>query len=299
VVKSGKQAGQGAGKRTTRQPVKKTAAKKPVTKAGKTPVKKAAGKTTAKKSTAKKSTAGKSGAGKSGAGKTTARKPAAKKSGAGSGKGTAGPVGRRAFLIGGAVAVAGTAVLAREELGRLWWRLPGVERKRVEGELDNKGAEWTAASRYNWRRADRPGDFPIDRVVIHVTQGSYASALKVFKDPSHGAAAHYVVRKDGHVAQMVRELDVAFHAGNRDMNERSVGIEHEGFVDRPQDFTAEMYEASARLTADICHRYAIPVDRQHIIGHGEVPGTDHTDPGKHWDWPRYLRLVRAARTKLG
>ncbi|WP_449374962.1 N-acetylmuramoyl-L-alanine amidase [Bacillus licheniformis] len=142
-----------------------------------------------------------------------------------------------------------------------------------------------------------PDDYVIDRVVIHVVQGSYASAVKVFKNPGHGAAAHYVVRKDGHVAQMIRELDVAFHAGNRDMNERSIGIEHEGFVDRPQDFTAAMYAGSARLTADICARYGIPVDREHIIGHVEVEGTDHTDPGPHWDWDRYLRLVREASKK--
>ncbi|MEV4424460.1 N-acetylmuramoyl-L-alanine amidase [Streptomyces sp. NPDC053792] len=207
-------------------------------------------------------------------------------------------VGRRAVLIGGAAAAVGTVALARDELGRLWWRLPGMEKKRAEGELDHKGAEWTSAARANWRRADRPDDYTIDRVVIHVVQGSYASALKVFKDPAHGAAAHYVVRKDGHVAQMIRELDVAFHAGNRDMNERSIGIEHEGFVDRPQDFTAAMYEGSARLTADICARYGIPVDREHIIGHVEVEGTDHTDPGPHWDWDRYMGLVRRERTKL-
>ncbi|MFE5944004.1 N-acetylmuramoyl-L-alanine amidase [Streptomyces sp. NPDC056480] len=218
--------------------------------------------------------------------------------GRGGGSGKAGAsgrrVGRRAVLLGGGVAVLGTAALAREELARAWWRLPGMERKRVEGELDHRAAEWTSASRANWRRADRPDDYRIDRVVIHVVQGSYATALKVFKDPGHGAAAHYVVRKDGHVAQMIRELDVAFHAGSRDMNERSIGIEHEGFVDRPQDFTAAMYAGSARLTADICARYGIPVDREHIIGHVEVEGTDHTDPGPHWDWDRYLKLVREA-----
>ncbi|MGW2020069.1 N-acetylmuramoyl-L-alanine amidase [Streptomyces sp. NPDC001927] len=206
-------------------------------------------------------------------------------------------VGRRAVLLGGGAAVLGTAALARDELARAWWRLPGTERARVEGELDHKGADWTAASRANWRRADRPADFTIDRVVIHVVQGSYATALKVFKNPGHGAATHYVVRKDGHVAQMIRELDVAFHAGSRDMNERSVGIEHEGFVDRPQDFTAAMYASSARLTAGICARYDIPVDRKHIIGHVEVPGTDHTDPGPHWDWDRYMKLVREASKK--
>ncbi|MFJ9433217.1 N-acetylmuramoyl-L-alanine amidase [Streptomyces sp. NPDC101490] len=207
-------------------------------------------------------------------------------------------VGRRALLVGGGAAVVGTAVLASEELARTWWRLPGMQRKRTDGEIDHKGAEWTSAARANWRRADRPDDYTIDRVVIHVVQGSYATALQVFKNPGHGAAAHYVVRKDGHVAQMIRELDVAFHAGNRAMNERSIGIEHEGFVDRPKDFTAAMYAGSAALTADICARYGIPVDREHIIGHVEVQGTDHTDPGPHWDWDRYLKLVREARRKL-
>ncbi|UFQ18197.1 MULTISPECIES: N-acetylmuramoyl-L-alanine amidase [Streptomyces] len=204
-------------------------------------------------------------------------------------------VSRRALLIGGGVAAAGTAVLARDDLGRLWWRMPGVVKRRKEGEVDAKGAQWTAASDYNWRRADRPDDYGIDRVIIHVVQGGYATALRVFKDPSHGAATHYVVRKDGHVAQMIRELDVAFHAGNRRYNERSVGIEHEGFVDDKSSFTDAMYASSARLTAGICERYDIPVDREHIIGHVEVPGTDHTDPGPHWDWDRYIRLVRTAR----
>ncbi|MET8510610.1 peptidoglycan recognition family protein [Streptomyces sp. NPDC005077] len=203
-------------------------------------------------------------------------------------------ISRRGLLIGAAVTAVGTAALAREKLEHAWWRLPGVEKPRKPGELDYAPAQWTAASPANWRRADRPADYAIDRVVIHVTQGSFRGAVKVFQNPAHGAAAHYVVRKDGHVTQMIRELDVAFHAGNKAYNERSVGIEHEGFVDRSQDFTAAMYKASAWLSAAICGRYGIPVDRTHIIGHVEVPGTDHTDPGPHWDWDRYIELVRAA-----
>ncbi|WP_307821961.1 N-acetylmuramoyl-L-alanine amidase [Streptomyces coffeae] len=208
---------------------------------------------------------------------------------------------RRAVLLGGTAAgltaagVAGYA--AREQLKRLWWRLPGVDQEREAGAVDYPGAEWVAASGENWRRADRPYDYTVDRVVIHVVQGSFADALRVFRDPEHRAAAHYVVRRDGHVAQTVREMDVAFHAGNRPYNERSVGIEHEGFVSRASSFTDAMYRSSARLTAAICERYGIPRDREHIVGHVEVPGTDHTDPGTLWDWDRYLRLVRAVRTR--
>ncbi|MFC6061318.1 N-acetylmuramoyl-L-alanine amidase [Streptomyces ochraceiscleroticus] len=206
-------------------------------------------------------------------------------------------IGRRAVLIGGTVAVAAGGLAAHDRLERWWWRLPGQEKPRKPGEVDYQSAQWSAASGANWRRADRPADYVIDRVVIHVVQGSYATALRVFRNPAHGAAAHYVVRKDGHVAQTVRELDVAFHAGNRGYNERSIGIEHEGFVDRPQDFTAAMYGSSARLTADICARYGFPADREHIVGHVEVPGADHTDPGPLWDWDRYMDLVREALSR--
>ncbi|MFJ3984087.1 N-acetylmuramoyl-L-alanine amidase [Streptomyces fungicidicus] len=205
-------------------------------------------------------------------------------------------IGRRALIVGGVAAATGTAVLARDELARLWWRMPGVEKPREQGVVDYAGARWVAASDANWRRADRPDDYRIDMVIVHVTQGSFDSAVQAFQDPGHKAAAHYIVGQDGRVTQMIRELDVAYHAGNRDYNERSIGIEHAGFVDRPEDFTDEMYEASARLTARICARYDLPVDRKHILGHVEVPGTDHTDPGPHWDWDRYLELVRRART---
>ncbi|MEU0300996.1 peptidoglycan recognition family protein [Streptomyces sp. NPDC006175] len=213
-----------------------------------------------------------------------------------SGKGPGHGISRRSLLIGGGAAAAATAAVAVDEIRQVWWRLPGVGKPREEGERDYAPASWVAASEANWRRADRPDDYGVDRVIIHVTQGSFESAVNVFQDPAHKAASHYIVGQDGRVTQMIRELDVAYHAGNRSFNERSVGIEHAGFVDRPQDFTTKMYESSARLTAEICKRYAIPVDREHIIGHVEVPGTDHTDPGPHWDWPRYMKLVRAAST---
>ncbi len=111
-----------------------------------------------------------------------------KPSGRSSRKKSGGGVSRRALLIGGgAVVAAGTAaVLAREEMRRAWWRIPGVEKPRKPGELDYAGATWVAASEANWRRADRPDDFRIDRVIIHVTQGSFDSAVRVFQDPPTG-----------------------------------------------------------------------------------------------------------------
>jgi hypothetical protein len=157
---------------------------------------------------------------------------------------------------------------------------------------DYAGALWVAASSSNYAVSNRPTDEKIDRIIIHVTQGSYAGTISWFQNAAAGVSAHYVVRSsDGQITQMVREKNRAFHAGNSAYNHRSVGIEHEGYVSDASWFTDQMYRASAALTRDIADRYDIPKDRTHIIGHYQVPGTDHTDPGSHWDWTKYMSYV--------
>jgi len=173
--------------------------------------------------------------------------------------------------------------------------LPDTRATAEVAEVDYPPAEWAPASTSNRTASNRPSTYPLDYVIIHVTQATYPTTLSIFQNPQKKVSAHYVVRSaDGHVAQCVREHDVAWHAGNWDYNTRSVGIEHEGWVDRPVYFTDALYEESAKLTAAICTRYGIPRDRAHILGHYEVPGTDHTDPGPNWDWTRYIRLVNFA-----
>ena len=123
-----------------------------------------------------------------------------------------------------------------------------------------------------------------------------------FANCSAEASAHYVVQSStGNVTQMVDEEDVAWHAGNWDYNERSIGIEHEGYVDDCSYYTDALYEGSAQLTADIASRQGVSLDRSHIIGHDEVPDPynpgeyggagHHTDPGDCWDWDYYMALL--------
>ncbi|MGW5264891.1 N-acetylmuramoyl-L-alanine amidase [Microbispora sp. NPDC004025] len=158
--------------------------------------------------------------------------------------------------------------------------------------VDYPGATWVAASSANYTASNRPASDSIDRIVIHVTQGSYAGTISWFQNPAAQVSAHYVVRSsDGAVTQMVREKDRAWHAGNSDYNHHSVGVEHEGYVDDASWFTDAMYRSSAALVRSIATRYGIPMDRSHIVGHNQVPGSDHTDPGPHWDWNKYMQYV--------
>ncbi|MEV0379279.1 N-acetylmuramoyl-L-alanine amidase [Nonomuraea sp. NPDC050643] len=157
---------------------------------------------------------------------------------------------------------------------------------------DYPPAAWVAASSSNYRVSNRETSYNIDRVVIHVTQGSYAGTISWFQNPSAQVSAHYVVKSsNGAITQMVRDKDVAWHAGNSSYNNRSIGIEHEGFVNDASWFTDAMYRASAALTRALCDKYGIPKTRTGIIGHNEVPGATHTDPGSHWNWTTYMNYV--------
>lgn len=126
-------------------------------------------------------------------------------------------------------------------------------------------------------------------------QGYYAGTISWFRNPSSNVSAHYCLRSsDGDITQMVRNKDVAWHAGN--WNNRSIGLEHEGFVSNPAWYTTAMYNASAALTRHICNTYGLAKNRTTIVGHVEVPGATHTDPGPHWDWTRYMNLVTGGGT---
>jgi hypothetical protein len=181
--------------------------------------------------------------------------------------------------------------------------VPGARASQATTPGEEPGTVWVPASSAIYNTADRPSDSAITRIVIHETQGSYTSTVSWFQNPRAGGSAHFVVRSaDGAITQMVREKDVAWHSGNRAYNWSSIGIEHEGYVGDCSWNTDAMYRSSAQLVAELAAKYAIPVDRAHIIGHDEVPDPDgsgyggadhHTDPGSCWNWDYYLSLVRA------
>lgn len=142
----------------------------------------------------------------------------------------------------------------------------------------------------------------VTTIVIHVAETSFWGTVRTLRDPAREASAHFVVSHDGEIVQLVDPDDVAWHAGNREVNEHSIGIEHEGYSYVRGSITQTELDSSARLVAYLASRYEIPLDRRHVIGHAEVPdpnhpglfgGADHhTDPGPYWPWAEYMRLVR-------
>ncbi|WP_405085043.1 N-acetylmuramoyl-L-alanine amidase [Microbispora sp. NBC_01389] len=150
--------------------------------------------------------------------------------------------------------------------------------------------------------ADRtgPGGPTLDYIVIHDTEGYYDPSVRLVQDPAYLAWNYTIRSADGHVAQHLDPKDVGWHAGNWYVNMHSVGVEHEGFAGDATWYTESAYQTSATLVKHLAATYGIPLDRAHVIGHDQVPGTVagttktmHWDPGPYWDWDHYFELLGA------
>ncbi len=120
-----------------------------------------------------------------------------------------------------------------------------------------------------------------DCIAIHIAEGSKASVIATFKDPSSAKSSHFLVNKDGSITQFVSTTKVAFCQGNIDNpvnelvmnrtpnpNSYTLSIEHEGFG--TQDITPAQYQATARLCKFLHDKWGVPLNRTHIFGHREV-----------------------------
>lgn len=131
----------------------------------------------------------------------------------------------------------------------------------------------------------------IDRIVIHwFGAGTLESANSRFQVAANQVSAHYGI-SNGTVYQWVREVDTAYHAGDWNMNLRSIGIEHDAKPD--QAATDETYRSSAQIVANVARKFNIPLDRTHVIGHKEVKATQC--PGT-MDLDRIIREAKAILT---
>lgn len=152
-------------------------------------------------------------------------------------------------------------------------------------------------------------------VVIHTVEaperGTIAEdvARNWFATPAARSSAHYVVDNDS-IVRCVDEANTAWATPGA--NADGIQIEHAGYAAQNpgqwgDDYSSAMLDLSARLTADLCRRYAIPAvhltpaqlaaGARGIIGHIDAtnaygPRGGHTDPGPSFPWDTYLGLVR-------
>jgi len=104
-------------------------------------------------------------------------------------------------------------------------------------------------------------------------------------------SAHLCIFRDGSITQYVPFNRRAWHAGvsqfggRERCNDYSIGIELEGCDEQP--FTAAQYLALTAATQALLHAYPA-ITRERITGHSDIAPGRKTDPGPHFDWPRFL-----------
>lgn len=110
-------------------------------------------------------------------------------------------------------------------------------------------------------------------------------------------SAHCLIERDGRITQYVNFNDRAWHAGishfqgREKCNDFAIGIELEGSNEQP--FTEAQYRALQALTRAIMQVYPkISVD--HIVGHADIAPGRKIDPGKYFDWARYLNGLKSS-----
>lgn len=128
-------------------------------------------------------------------------------------------------------------------------------------------------------------------LIMHYTGMEDADAAECkLADPQAEVSAHYVVREDGTVVQMVAEKCRAWHAGDskwqgrQDINSRSIGIEivNQGPLGNFPDYPEQQIAAVIALSKDIMTRHAIMP--RHVLAHSDIAPLRKIDPGTKFPW---------------
>jgi AmpD protein len=121
---------------------------------------------------------------------------------------------------------------------------------------------------------------------LNHTEHPYFEQLKGVR-----VSSHFLIRRNGLIVQFVPCGKRAWHAGISTWRDRvrcndfSIGIELEGCDTEP--FTQRQYAALIRLTRRLKRIYPI----RDITGHSNIAPERKTDPGPHFDWEYYLRVL--------
>lgn len=137
----------------------------------------------------------------------------------------------------------------------------------------------------------------ISAIILHDTGGySAQSAISWFQDPASGVSAHVVIDTDGTIWRVVPDNRVAWHAGKSSLhgvdrcNDYSLGVELVDANDATP-YPPSQWSAAVRWCAWKARQYGIPLNR--IVSHAAValPPGRKVDPGRDFDWLRFLRGV--------
>ena len=145
----------------------------------------------------------------------------------------------------------------------------------------------------------------IKYIIIHYTgMKNELLALNRLTDYKSKVSAHYFIKKNGKILNLVPDLYEAWHAGKsnwkniQSLNRYSIGIEiqnsgHENFYEK---FSDKQINSVKELLQFLTKKYRI--NRKNILGHSDIAPNRKKDPGEKFPWKELAKLNLAHWHKL-
>ena len=127
---------------------------------------------------------------------------------------------------------------------------------------------------------------PIEYIIVHFTQMPFDVALSRLIDKESEVSAHYLIKENGEIFQLVADDKIAWHAGQSfwkgesALNQNSIGIELDNLGNN--EFSPEQINSCLSLSKILVEKYDIPL--VNFIGHSDVAPERKIDPGIFFDW---------------
>ncbi|MDP4708586.1 MAG: N-acetylmuramoyl-L-alanine amidase [Rickettsiaceae bacterium] len=126
----------------------------------------------------------------------------------------------------------------------------------------------------------------LEHIMVHFTEMLFVDALKRLTDKTSEVSAHYLIKADGTIYQLVDDANIAWHAGKSSwhgvdsLNQNSVGIELDNLGNCK--FNKPQMQACIELGKFLLKKYDIAANN--FIGHSDVAPDRKVDPGIFFDW---------------
>ncbi len=126
----------------------------------------------------------------------------------------------------------------------------------------------------------------IEYVILHYTEMNFDGAMERLCDSAAKVSAHYLIKEDGTIFQLVDDAGVAWHAGKSSwqekegLNEYSIGIELDNTGDKA--FDSRQMVSCLRLCGMLKTKHTIK--QENFIGHSDIAPSRKIDPGIFFDW---------------
>ena len=140
----------------------------------------------------------------------------------------------------------------------------------------------------------------IKYIIIHYTgMKNELSALNRLTDYKSKVSAHYFIKKNGKIINLVPDLYEAWHAGKsnwkniQSLNRYSIGIEiqNSGHENLYEKFSNKQMNSVKKLLRFLTKRYR--VNCKNILGHSDIAPNRKKDPGEKFPWKELAKVKLA------